>query len=73
MPDVGDLTYGLLKRVHADLGEIKRDLESKGARFSSLEQPHATMAEDLAQIRRELDFIRSDISHIRRRMDLVEA
>jgi len=26
MSDVGDLTYELLKRVHADLSEVKREV-----------------------------------------------
>ena len=73
MSDVADLTYELLKRVHADVSEVKRDLASNRARLSSLEQPHATMSGDLAQIRAELDDIRSDISHIKRRLDLVDA
>jgi septal ring factor EnvC (AmiA/AmiB activator) len=73
MSDVADLTYELLKRVHADIGELKREVVSNRARLSSLEQHYATMSGDLAQIRIELDDIRSDVSQIRRRLDLVEA
>jgi septal ring factor EnvC (AmiA/AmiB activator) len=71
--DVADLTYELLKRVQADVAEIKREFSSNRARLSSLEQHYATMSGDLAQIRVELDDIRSDVSQIRRRIDIVEA
>ena len=73
MSDVADLTYELLKRVHADIADLKRENVSIRVRLSSLEQHYATMSGDLAQIRIELDDIRGDISHIKRRLDLVEA
>ncbi len=72
MSDVADLTYELLKRVHADISELKREMVSNRARLSSLEQHYATMSGDLAQIRIELDDIRADVSLIKRRLDLVE-
>ena len=73
MSDVADLTYELLKRVHADVSDIKREQVSFRMRLSSLEQHYATMSGDLAQIRIELDDIRTDISQIKRRPDLVDA
>jgi hypothetical protein len=65
MSDVADLTYELLKRVHADVSELKREVVSNRARLSSIEQHYATMSGDLD--------IRSDISQIKRRLDLVDA
>jgi len=62
MSDIGELTYKLLKRVHSDIADMKRELVSNRARLSSLEQYHATMSGDLAQIRVELDDIRSDFA-----------
>lgn len=73
MSDVAELTYELLKRVHADVAEMRREVVSNRARLSSLEQHYATMSGDLAQIRIELDDIRSDISLIKRRLDVVDA
>ena len=73
MSDTANLTYELLKRVHADVGELKREMVSNRARLSSIEQHYATVSGDLAQIRVELDDIRADISHIKRRLDLVDA
>jgi septation ring formation regulator EzrA len=73
MSDVGDLTYELLKRVHSDISEIKREVVSNRARLSSIEQHYSVVSGDLAQIRIELGDIRADISHIKRRLDLVDA
>jgi hypothetical protein len=46
------------------------EVVSNRPRLSSLD---ATMSRDLAQIRIELDDIRTDVSQIRRRLDLVDA
>jgi predicted nucleic acid-binding Zn-ribbon protein len=71
--DVAQHTLELLKRFHAEFTDFRREQESMPARLSSLEQHHATMSGDLAQIRIELDDIRSDIKQIRRRLDVVDA
>ena len=71
--DVGDHAYELLMRVHEDVADVERELVTNRARLSSLEQYFARMTGDLAQIRSELDDMRADLSHIRRRLDLVEA
>ncbi len=73
MSDVGDLTYELLKKLYAEFADFRREQASVRARLSSLEQHYATMSGDLAQIRVELDDIRSDVSLIKRRLDLVDA
>lgn len=71
--DVASHTPELLKRFHAEFSDFRREQESVRARLSSLEQHYATMSGDLAQIRVELDDIRTDISHIKRRLNLVDA
>ena len=73
MSDVAEMTYELLKRVHADVGELKREVVSVKHRLSSLEQHQATLAGDVARINSELDDIRVDISLIKKRLDLVDA
>ena len=73
MSEVGDRTYELLKRVHADISAIKHEMVSNGACLSSVEQRLSVASSYLAQIRIELDDIRADISHIKRRLDLVDA
>jgi hypothetical protein len=71
--DVADHTLELLKRFHGEFGDFRREQESMRMRLSSLEQHFATMTVDLAQIRVEMDGMRGDISHIKRRFDLAEA
>jgi hypothetical protein len=71
--NVGEHTLELLKRFHSEFTDFRREQASVRGRLSSLEQNFATMAGDLAQIRVELDDIRSDTSLIKRRLDLVDA
>ncbi|HEX8511760.1 MAG TPA: hypothetical protein VF688_01495 [Allosphingosinicella sp.] len=73
MSDVADLTYELLKRMNSDLTDVKREMSSFRVRLSSIEQHQVAMSGDIAQIRVELDDIRSDVSLIKRRLDLVDA
>lgn len=73
MDDVANHTFELLKRFHDEFMDFRREQASNRMPLSSLEQHYATMSGDLAQIRIELDDIRSDIQHIKRRIDLVEA
>jgi hypothetical protein len=69
--DVTDHTLELLKRFHAEFTDF-REQDSMRMRLSSLEQHHAAMATDMAQIRIELDDIRADLKHIKRRLEPVE-
>jgi predicted nucleic acid-binding Zn-ribbon protein len=69
--NVADHTLELLKRFHAEFTDFRREQASVRARLSSLEQHYTTMSGDLAQIRMELDDIRTDVSQIKRRLDLV--
>jgi predicted nucleic acid-binding Zn-ribbon protein len=71
--DVGEHTFELLKKLHAEFSDFRREQDSARMPLSSLEQHYATMSGDLAQIRVELDDIRRDVSLIKRRLDLVDA
>ena len=71
--NVADHTLELLKRFHAEFTDFRREQESMRGRLSSLEQNFAIMSGDLAQIRIQLDDIRTDVSLIKRRLDLVDA
>lgn len=73
MSDTAELTYELLKRLHAEFADFRRDQASIKMRFSSVEQHQATMAVDIARINVELDAIRGDVALIKRRLDLAEA
>ena len=72
MVETGELTYELLKPMHAEFGEFRRDLASIKMRLGSVEQHQATLAGDVARINVELDTIREDVSRIKRRLDLVD-
>jgi len=73
MADAADMTYELLKRMHAEFGDFRRDLASIKMRLSSVEQQQVTIAGDIARINLELDAIREDVSRIKRRLDLADA
>lgn len=70
--DTASHTLELLKRFHAEFSDFRREQESVKARLSSIEQHYATMSGEIAQIRIKLDDIRSDVSLIKRRLDLAE-
>lgn len=80
MTDPAGLSYELLKRLHAEFGDFRRDMASVKMRLSSLGQHQATMSSDLAsihgdiaRINLELDHIRNDVGLIKRRLDLADA
>jgi len=73
MSDTAELTFELLKKLHAEFGDFRRDMASVKMRLSSVEQHQATMAVDIARINVELDEIRGDVGLIKRRLDLADA
>lgn len=73
MSENGELTLELLKRLHAEFGDFRRDVASIKMRLSSVEQHQATIAVDIARINVELDQIRGDVGLIKRRLDLADA
>jgi septal ring factor EnvC (AmiA/AmiB activator) len=66
-------TYELLKCVHCDIGELKREVVQIKQRLGSVEQPIAVLTTDVARINGDLDEMRGDISRIKIRLDLVDA
>jgi hypothetical protein len=73
MVDTSDLTYELMKRLHGEFAEFRRDLSSIKMRLGSVEQHMSVSAGDVARINVELDHIREDVSRIKVRLDLVDA
>lgn len=72
MSETGEPAYELLKRMHAEFGDFRRDIASIKMRLGSVEQHQATLGVDVARINIELDTIRDDVSRIKRRLDLVD-
>lgn len=73
MSDVAELTYELLKRMQADLAEVKREQLSMGIRLSAIEQHLAANQVEIARLSSDVAQIKVDIALIKRRLDLVEA
>ncbi|CAA9528666.1 MAG: hypothetical protein AVDCRST_MAG91-2767 [uncultured Sphingomonadaceae bacterium] len=68
-----DATFELLQRFYNEFRDSRRDAESMKSRMAAMEQHMAAIVGDLAQVRIELDDIRSDVSRIKTRLDLVDA
>ncbi|HEY0445462.1 MAG TPA: hypothetical protein VGD19_03315 [Allosphingosinicella sp.] len=71
--DVANHALELLKRVHADLTDVKREQSSKGLRLASMEQHLAANQLEIARLSGDMQQVKSDISLIKRRPDLVDA
>lgn len=67
MPDeTVNLTHEYLRRMDAKLDRLIDDLQDVKVRLTSLEENYGATS-------RRLDRIERDVSHIRKRLDLVEA
>jgi septal ring factor EnvC (AmiA/AmiB activator) len=73
MSDVAGLTYELLKRMQADLADVKREQLSMGSRLASIEQHLAANQVEIARLSGDVAHIKGDLSTIKRRLDLVDA
>jgi septal ring factor EnvC (AmiA/AmiB activator) len=73
MPDVADLTFELLKRMQADLADVKREQLSMGVRLSSIEQHLAANQVEIARLSSDVAHMKEDLAKIKRRLDLVDA
>jgi TolA-binding protein len=71
--DVAHHALELLKRVHADLTDVKREQSSMGLRLASMEQHLAANQLEIARLSGDMQQVKSDISLIKRRPDLVDA
>ena len=68
-----DLTLEPLKRIQADVADIKREQLSIGIRMAAMEQHLAANQVEIARQSGDVAQIKSDIAQIKRRLDLVEA
>jgi tRNA-dihydrouridine synthase len=73
MSDTADLTYELMKRLHAEFGEFRKDMITVKMRLGWVEQHMTVLTTDVARINAELDDMRQDIGRIKTRLDLVDA
>ena len=73
MSNTADLTYELLKRMQADLADVKREQLSMGIRLGAIEQHLAANQVEIARLSSDVALIKQDVAQIKRRLDLVEA
>ena len=73
MSDAENLIYELLKRIQSDLAELKREQLSMGIRLAAIEQHMAANQVEIARLSGDMAQVKSDISLIKRRLDLVDA
>jgi ubiquinone biosynthesis protein UbiJ len=63
----------LLKRIQADIADVKREQLSGGLRLATVEQHLAANQVELARLSGDVAQIKTDVARIKRRLDLVEA
>jgi septal ring factor EnvC (AmiA/AmiB activator) len=73
VPDIAHLTFELLKRMQADIADVKREQLSMGLRLSAIEQHLAANQVEIARLSSDMAHIKEDVAMIKRRLDLVEA
>jgi hypothetical protein len=73
MSNVADHTLELIKRIYADLTDVKREQLSQGVRIATIEQHLAANQVEIARLSGDMAYVKQDIALIRRRLDLVDA
>jgi hypothetical protein len=73
MNDVAERSYELLRAIYSDLQHVRASGREMDRSITAIEKLCVATSGHLAQIRIELDDIRSDVSQIKRRLDMVEA
>lgn len=71
-PTIGDLTYELLKKTHAELHELRLDMLDLKLRVTATEEHLGTLVMSNAGIGTRLDRIEERLSRVERRLDLTE-
>ena len=71
--DVGNLILENLKRMQADMSEMKSDISDLRLRMTATEEHLATLVMSTAGINHRLDRVSDRVERIERRLDLTEA
>ena len=73
MKNAADHTLELMKRMHADLTDVKREQLSQGNRLATIEQHLAANQVEIARLSSDMAHIKQGVSRIERRLDLADA
>jgi uncharacterized coiled-coil protein SlyX len=73
MTNVGSHTFELMKRLHAEFADMKREQLSQGVRLATIEQHLAANQVEIARLSGDMADVKQDIALIKRRLDLVDA
>ena len=73
MGNVADHTLELIKRIYADLTDVKREQLSQGVRLATIEQHLAANQVEIARLSGDMAHVKQSIARIGRRLDLVDA
>jgi predicted nucleic acid-binding Zn-ribbon protein len=71
--DQSTLIVEILKRMQADVSDIKRDVGDMKFRIHVLEDQTASTVMALAGVNHRLDRMQDDMTSVKRRLDLVDA
>lgn len=68
-----ELMYELLKRMHAQLGEIAMDVSDMKLRMSAMETGFGQQSLQIAALNSRMDRFDERLGRVERRLDLVDA
>lgn len=63
----------LLKSIHSDVADVKREQLGAGLRLATVEQHLAANQVEIARLSGDVAQIKADVHLIKRRLDLVDA
>ena len=72
-PTIGDLTYELLKRMNADIADIKADISELKMRATATDEHLSGLFITTTGINNRMDRMENRLERIERRLELTEA
>ncbi len=67
------LILSILKEIRVDVADIKQDISDLKMRVHVLEDQYASIAMSVSGVNHRLDRVQTDVTTIKRRLDLVDA
>jgi hypothetical protein len=73
MSNVADHTLEMIKRIYADVKDMRREQLSQGVRLATVEQHLAANQVEIARLSGDMAQVKQSIARIERRLDLVDS